>query len=650
MPINKKLARWIGIIAVFAGLCVFLLWGFQVIRALYQLKSNIDSIQELIAEDNPLTIDAEVISNLVTSLRVNIKSLKTHTAFLIGMSPKLRWVPKFGPLIAELPHILDLADTGTHTLEQIWILAEPAYIQIQADGFQMGIITELLAEVASASPLLSVDAERMVDAYSKINPEAIPGRYRALFLQMGPLLTLYMNGLPTLGEVPELMGVDNRQTYLILALNEDELRPGGGFITGVGTLNVMDGKIASMDFEDSYSADDYSLPYPDPPAPLSQFMALDLWVFRDSNWSPDFPTSAQQALALYRPAETVEPKGVFTVDQYAAESIIDIVGPLTIPGYENAVTGSTLVDYIRTAWAPDAEGINAEWYAKRKSFMSDLTQATVKRIESGAVDWTRLAAGVVKLIEQRHVQLFIQNEKIAEFLYKQRWDSRLLLPAHDHFTFVEANVGYNKASKRIDRRLVYDVDLTQTPPIANVILTLKHQVQNQLPCIAEAEMYPTYEQSMEKCYWAYLRFYVPEDALLLDASQHPIPAEHVLTGQSWKGVMGITQAEEGKATVFEQAVLVPTASQKEVHFSYNLPADTVIEQASGLSVYKLTLQKQAGLVGMPAHVILHLPQNALISKLHPEAELIEPGVFVFDIVLEQDTDIEVHYMLSDGGK
>ncbi len=39
-------------------------------------------------------------------------------------------------------------------------------------------------------------------------------------------------------------------------------------------------------------------------------MGIDLWVFRDSNWSPDFPTAARQAVALYRPGQPVSVDGV----------------------------------------------------------------------------------------------------------------------------------------------------------------------------------------------------------------------------------------------------------------------------------------------------------------------------------------------------
>jgi hypothetical protein len=400
-----------------------------------------------------------------------------------------------------------------------------------------------------------------------------------------------------------------------------------------------------VELGDSYSADDFSLPYPDPPAPLSQFMAIDLWVFRDSNWSPDFPTSARKAISLYRPARKSTPIGVIAIDQFAAGKIVDTVGPLNIPGAQTPVTGETLVEYIRSAWAPENSEMNREWLWSRKSFMGDITQAALRRIESGTVDWTSLLQIAVQLVEQRHIQIYIENEDVINFLKYQKWDSSLFLPKHDSFLFVESNVGYNKVSTRIERILSYDVDLTVSPPKVNVTVSLRHKSQNDTDCQPEVRFYPTYEQSMERCYWVYYRFFVPEGSQLVEASQHPIDANHVLTGQPWHGLVTINQADEGAATLFEQALLLPTASSIEVKLTYNLPEHVIKVEDDNTYIYRLALQKQAGLRTIPTRVQLRVPQNAIISRVHPEAQQISSGIFTYDLKLQKNVEIELHYAL-----
>ena len=76
--------------------------------------------------------------------------------------------------------------------------------------------------------------------------------------------------------LPAIMGIDGPRHYLIVAQNEDEIRPTGGFITGGGVLTVDNGRIVNINFIDAnyidaWSEDRHSLtkPYSAPPAPLA---------------------------------------------------------------------------------------------------------------------------------------------------------------------------------------------------------------------------------------------------------------------------------------------------------------------------------------------------------------------------------------------
>ncbi len=87
-----------------------------------------------------------------------------------------------------------------------------------------------------------------------------------------------MVGVQLLQAAPQLLGVDQAQSYLVLAQNRDELRATGGFISGIGLLTIKDGKILQFDLGDSHKIDDFSKPYPKPPEPLKRFMLADYWV------------------------------------------------------------------------------------------------------------------------------------------------------------------------------------------------------------------------------------------------------------------------------------------------------------------------------------------------------------------------------------
>src|SRR5205085_6348840 len=94
---------------------------------------------------------------------------------------------------------------------------------------------------------------------------------------------------------PVLLGANTPQQYLMLAQNNDELRPTGGFISAVGVVKVDRGELSVEWFRDSFAVDDLSINHSPAPAPLEKYMWAEQWLLRDSNWYADFPTSADVA-------------------------------------------------------------------------------------------------------------------------------------------------------------------------------------------------------------------------------------------------------------------------------------------------------------------------------------------------------------------
>src|SRR3989338_5408579 len=92
---------------------------------------------------------------------------------------------------------------------------------------------------------------------------------------------------------PAMLGFLKTRTYLVLFLNNTELRPGGGFIGAYSVVKVSRGipsilTVAGTEVIDNRAKDKYFLP----PPPLKKYLLIDRWQLRDSNWSPDFAESA----------------------------------------------------------------------------------------------------------------------------------------------------------------------------------------------------------------------------------------------------------------------------------------------------------------------------------------------------------------------
>ena len=100
---------------------------------------------------------------------------------------------------------------------------------------------------------------------------------------------------------------------------------------GVGSLHAVRRRIEKHDPEpleiEEYShfgmvarfcAGSAKLPF----WPMRDYMGIDLWVFRDSNWSPDFPVAARQAISLYTQTRGGTIDGVVALNQQVVEALL----------------------------------------------------------------------------------------------------------------------------------------------------------------------------------------------------------------------------------------------------------------------------------------------------------------------------------------
>ncbi len=647
---STKRLRLVGVVAALVGSFCLIFWAVTVYRAAHDLSRQMKAVEAVVAA-GPSSANPEAITVILEATRRDFLTLDRNVGWLAPLGPLFGWIPGVGPIATYTPSLLDLADALTDVALRLWYDVEPCVGLYQQGASPQVLLPQVATAVSRDVQTKQQLVGRALAAYGDIPHGAVPSRFSSQFATLGQALPLLADGLDFATVAPPLLGMDEPRTYLLLALNEDELRPGGGFISGVGQVQVQAGDLVSMEFRDSYAVDDFSLPYPDPPDALRQFLGADLWVFRDSNWSPDFPTAAQLALELYRPTDLAVQSelsgidGVIAIDQRGVQMLLDGLGPLWVAGVSEPVTGDTVLDYMHAAWAPDDGSLDREWWAQRKSFMGDLASAAMVQLRSGQVDISALGQSAYAALVERHIQVYFNDAAASALLAKMGWDGSLAVPAGDFLAVVEANVGYNKVSRNIARSVDYQVDLGTEPPRAQVVVQLTHLSDRDQECKPEIRYDLVYEDMMQRCYWAYLRVLVPRGSVLTDASRSPIPANLVYSGEAWPGLA--VSGEELGATSFAQAVLIPTSGEKRLSFSYVLPAAVVAINADGSKTYRLLVRKQAGTDEVSGRVVLHLPENVVLLEKPLGLILDGDGAFVYGFHSDVDFEFVVRYSIPE---
>ena len=626
---------------VWMGLALGRLW-----TAASALQADLVALESL-AAGGPQALNVEQAVVLLHTTGADLEALETAARPFLWLAPHLGWLPRYGPDIQAAPVLLDIALDLTAAGEGVMEPLAPLLDRVAGRGAsgETSLLEEVTATLAAARPQLIVAQSAVQQARAArkgLEVDGLTPRVRGWVERLDRYLPLLEQGVKGALLLPELLGAEGPRTYLVLVQNEDELRPTGGFISGVARVTVEKGDLSGLQFEDSYAVDDLSRPYPEPPAPLRQYMLADLWLFRDSNWSPDFPTSARTAIALYAIGRDVEADGVVALDQEAIRLLVSALEPLQVEGYAEPVTGENVIQMARRAWEP-GEKVASDWWAHRKDFMAALLDTAVRRAEDGLDQGMllRLARAAPLALRQKRLLLYLEDEEAAALVAEMGWDGALIHSPGDYLMVVDTNMGFNKVNALVEESLEYVVDLADLAhPRATLTVRHRHPLEHaQTPCRQEPRYDATYEQMMERCYWDYLRVYVPAGTSLLEATPHPVSGLELMSGQASPGEVTVGPAEHGH-DVFATFLLLHPGENLETRFEYALP-EGVLQGREGGFEYVLVAQKQPGTRAIPLRVLILLPSGAEVEASEPEPISMTGVELEYALTLETDQALKV---------
>ena len=655
---NRTLGR-IALLLFLTGVLLLLSWlGWKAWRV-YQTSASLLERQaqfEELAAGGLQEVDPDALEMLVLGTYGDIRTLRAETSFLMPVLPYLKNVPQIGPLAAAAPHLLEMADAGMEAAAYGIRAMKPVLAAAQSEE---PILPLLLQTTQSAQGDLAQTAlalERTAEARSQLSIiEGLPWRVETLLEKGDTWLPLGQDFTRLALALPELMGLNGPRRYLIMAQNQDELRPTGGFISGAGFLEIEDGEIKRLDFMDANVVDAWeepgkvggalAKPYDAPPQPLHDFMLLGLFLFRDANFWPDFAVSGQKAMDFYAYGRDVEPlDGVIGINQESLRLLLAGMGPVTVPDTGEVVNSRNIQKSLQKAWTLQ-DGV-----AQRKAFLEPFAAAILQRVNQGAgdIDPLNLVRQLNQALKQKDLQIYVRNPEAAALLAANNWDGRMVAGDYgDVLKVVDTNVGYNKANFYVDRAVSYHVQLADNG-VNEGVLTINHIHKGEAsdePCwqgtLDEYVAGSPYIALTDKCYWNYLRVYVPQGSELVSGPEHVIPGQTWFGGYDWQPESG-TLSELPGFTTFDSWMLLPRGEEVVSEFHYYLP-ESVVQQLDGSEKYTLQLMKQAGTPPHIVQVTVTPPPGRSVTAVSPEPTALKGGSYIFTLELDGDTAISMTY-------
>ena len=423
---------------------------------------------------------------------------------------------------------------------------------------------------------------------------------------------------------PEFLGFSEPKTYLILAHNNAELLPTGGLLSVIGTMRVEDGRIEDLDFEDAVEfSRSWRLStgaYVEPPAPLQQYLLKDFtWNLTVSNWSPDFPTSAEEAERFFELGGGFPVDGVIGINVSTLERLLEVTGPVVVPEFDVTVTSENAFDvteeHTRVPFEPQGD---------RKEFVALLADEVLERVLRPAPGmWSPLVDALQDLGDEKNLLLYshdpVQQELIREF----GWDGEVGNSSGDFLMLVDASVNSTKLNVVLEQTIDIKVRLSDSGS-ARTVVTIDY-LNNLAPWVEGRDPELVRRLMLGGLYGGYLRLFVPQGSRIVSVrdERREIGLEEI--------------GEELGLTVFGRFFALPRDTRQRLVFEYIVPA--AVGTKSDTWRYRLELSKQPGQQPLPVTLRVVPPERMEISSTTANGDSYAADSEL-ELVLDRDWTLE----------
>ncbi|MCH8049158.1 DUF4012 domain-containing protein [Patescibacteria group bacterium] len=438
--------------------------------------------------------------------------------------------------------------------------------------------------------------------------------------------------VPFAATVGDLTGVDEDRQWLVLFLNNQEMRPGGGFIGNYGLLLTRDGEIKNLLVDDSYAVDvlvqfddTYQLP---PPAPLRDYMGVDKWFFRDANWSPDFPNASRDAIQLLRQeiAHSGQPPpeihGVIGFTPTFASSILELTGPVTVQG--ETYTPENLAELLEfeVEFGFVERGVEFE---QRKVIVGELTQIVIEQLFALPVEkWGDLFEIIKDNFRQKQIALYSQNEEVQSAFIDSDWAANIDPEgADDVLMVVDANMAALKTDPVVERTITYSIAQVDDHYQATVSIEYNHT--------------GTFTLTTTR-YRTFTRVYTPLGSELVDHSgtlfNDKLNNPQLLPGE-------VTVADDLGMTSFGGFISIEPGDTGTLTFTYRLPES--VEKTIRKRLYQLKVFKQVGAANHALTLDLDFGKKVKTATPAEEPTNFGDNVYQLNTILDQDSVFTIQF-------
>jgi hypothetical protein len=537
-----------------------------------------------------------------------------------------RFIPYFSKLSSGSHLVLagkDIASIGELSTETLKILdgiknpikdgESVSYLKIFQDSNQN--IVEISAKM-----------DDLENNLNEINLDDVPASERTQFIDLKqklPEISKFMTSFSQEEKVlADVLGGNGPRKYLFLFQNNQEIRATGGFIGTYAVLDIFNGRIKNFFVDGIFNPDGQLREKVIPPAPIQKISAA--WSLHDSNWFPNFPTSAEKASWFYEKTGGPTVDGVITMTPTVMQRLLEITGPIEMPEYGVTIDKDNFLENIQT----EVEVNYDKNLNQPKKILADLAPKILDRIfnAKGITDLTKTLDIVLSSLNEKHILIYSKNYDIEKILSNNGWSGEILSTRKDYLSVINTNINGYKTDGVIDESISHKAEIKSDGSIIDTVSITRHHNGGNTP----------YDW-WNKVNADYMRVYVPKGATLISVSGQTKefdspPLDYKSLGFKQDPQLNMEEGsqiidkesgtriyEDSGKTVFANWVYVSPQETATIKYSYLLPfkLDTNLT-ANPSESYSVLFQKQSGSLGSAISSTIVYPNFYKLIWKYPE--------------------------------
>lgn len=324
-------------------------------------------------------------------------------------------LPGIGPNLAAVSEVARSADDvvglGLAPLTEVFESLDWEQLLPNSEGADLRPLKSAAPSVSSAAYAVASSAERLngIDVENLVPQVANP------LVNARDQLKAASAALNTAADVsrlaPDMLGAEGSRNYLLMVQNNAEVRASGGIPGALAVLNLNNG---ALTLSGQSSAEDIGIMTPvlSTDAQQQEIYSSRMGKFmQDVNLTPDFPTAASTAQAMWERKTGQKVDGVISIDPVTLSYILNATGPVKITSPELArlaagdlptelngenVVRTLLSDVYRYIEDTDLQD----------AYFAGVAQEVFTALSSGKADAKQLIEGISRGVSEGRVLLW----------------------------------------------------------------------------------------------------------------------------------------------------------------------------------------------------------------------------------------------------